>query len=125
MTSTKPADPANLVDQATQSADQMIKSTQRATNSAFDGLVEGVQELRGSAAPMLDQASERAASLAQRSLDAIRNGSQQLRDTARNTRAGTVHYVRHEPVKAMLIAAATGAALMALVTLASRSRSSD
>jgi ElaB/YqjD/DUF883 family membrane-anchored ribosome-binding protein len=124
MNSNQPSDSANLVDQAAQSADQMIKSTQRSANGAFDGLVDGVQELRGNAAPMLDHATERAASLAQRSLDAIRNSSQQLRDSARNTRAGTVHYVRHEPVKAMLIAAATGAALMALVTLATRSRSS-
>jgi ElaB/YqjD/DUF883 family membrane-anchored ribosome-binding protein len=33
-----------------------------------------------------------------------------------------VQYVRAEPVKAVLIAAATGAALMALVGLMSRSR---
>jgi hypothetical protein len=33
-----------------------------------------------------------------------------------------VAYIRDEPVKAMLIAAATGAALMALINLVSRSR---
>jgi hypothetical protein len=36
-----------------------------------------------------------------------------------------VGYIKDEPVKAMLIAAATGAALMALVGLVSRSRSAD
>jgi ElaB/YqjD/DUF883 family membrane-anchored ribosome-binding protein len=29
----------------------------------------------------------------------------------------TVNYIKHEPVKSMLIAAATGAALMALISL--------
>jgi ElaB/YqjD/DUF883 family membrane-anchored ribosome-binding protein len=34
----------------------------------------------------------------------------------------TVAYVKDEPIKAMLIAAATGALLMGLITLISRSR---
>lgn len=34
----------------------------------------------------------------------------------------TVNYIREEPVKAVLMAAATGAALMALVSLVARSR---
>jgi ElaB/YqjD/DUF883 family membrane-anchored ribosome-binding protein len=37
----------------------------------------------------------------------------------------TVNYIKDEPLKAMLIAAATGAALMALMALLNRSRQSD
>ena len=37
----------------------------------------------------------------------------------------TVNYIKEEPVKSILVAAATGAALMALVSMMSRSRSCD
>ena len=84
---------SSLVDQAAQSADHAIKSTQRVANDALDSLA-----------------------------DSVRETSQQLRDKAQHASATTVNYVKHEPVKAILIAAATGAALMALVSLISHSR---
>nr|MDP2190402.1 hypothetical protein [Rhodoferax sp.] len=59
---------------------------------------------------------------AQRGVDSVRETSQQLRDKAQQASATTVNYVKHEPVKAILIAAATGAALMALISLISHSR---
>jgi hypothetical protein len=46
-----------------------------------------------------------------------------LRVKAGHASDNTVHYIQHEPVKAVLLAAVTGAALMALVSLISRSRS--
>lgn len=55
-------------------------------------------------------------------LDSVRDTSRQLRDTARQASDSTVDYIRDDPVKAILIAAATGAALMALVSLVSHSR---
>ena len=84
---------SSLVDQAAQSADHAIKSTQRVANDALDSLA-----------------------------DSVRETSQQLRDKAQHASATTVNYVKHEPVKAILIAAATGAALMALISLLSHSR---
>jgi len=74
------------------------------------------------AKPLIDRAAAQADALAQRGLEAVRDGSQRLRDGARHASEGTVHYIQAEPLKAVLIAAATGAALMALVSLASRSR---
>lgn len=79
----------SLADQAVQSADHAIKSTQRVANDA---------------------------------LDSVRDTSRQLRDKAYQASDRTVDYIRDEPVKAILIAAATGAALMALVNLVSQSR---
>jgi ElaB/YqjD/DUF883 family membrane-anchored ribosome-binding protein len=106
----------NLADQAAHSADQAIRSTQRVANQALDGLAGSVQDLRQQAAPLLNRATEQASVLAQRGVDAVRQGSRQVRDQALRASDGTLHYVREEPVKAMLIAAATGAALMALVS---------
>jgi len=106
----------NLADQAALSADQAIRSTQRAANQALDGLAGSVQDLRQQAAPLLDRATEQAGVLARRGADAVREGSRHVRDQALRASDGTLHYVREEPVKSMLIAAAIGAALMALLS---------
>ncbi|MBE0474371.1 hypothetical protein [Rhodoferax sp.] len=78
---------------------------------------------------LVDQASHAADQVAKSTQQLAHNVSQGVRDSAHQLRvkagyAGddAVHYIRHEPVKAMLIAAATGAALMALVSLFSHSR---
>lgn len=111
-----------LVDQAADSADHAIKSTQRVANATLDRMAGTVQDLRHQAAPLLNRVSAQASELAQRGVDAVRDTSQQLRDKAVRASDGTVNYIRDEPVKAMLIAAATGAALMALIGLMSRKR---
>lgn len=117
----RPSDSSNLlVDHAAQAADSAIKSTQRLANDTLDSLAGSVQDVRRETAPLLNRATEQASALAQRSVDALRDGSQSLRDTATRASDNTVMYIKEEPVKAMLIAAATGAALMALVGMLSR-----
>jgi ElaB/YqjD/DUF883 family membrane-anchored ribosome-binding protein len=71
-------------------------------------------------APLLQQASESASRLAQRGLEALHDRSQSLRDSARNVRESTSSYVQNEPLKALLIAGAAGAAVMGLISLLSR-----
>lgn len=118
-----PSEQSNrIADQAAMSADHAIRSTQRVANEALDSLAGSVQDMRHQAAPLLNRATEQVNSLAQRGVDAVRGGSQQLRDQARHASDSTVGYIKDEPVKAVLIAAATGAVLMALVSLMSRSR---
>lgn len=70
-----------------------------------------------------DQVAKTSQQLANNALEGVRNTSHQLRVKAEHASDNTVRYVQHEPVKAMLMAAATGAALMALVSLISRARS--
>lgn len=106
-----------VADKAATSADSAIRSTQRVTNDAFDNLSGGVQNLRQQAAPALERVDD----LAQRGVNSIRESAQQLRERAMRASDTTVDYIKDEPVKAMLIAAATGAALMALLGLLTRS----
>ena len=106
-----PATAAERADQAARSADDAIRSTQRAAHEALNGLSAKANEVR-----------EHAESLARRGMDVVRDSSTQLRERAAKASDTTVGYIKDEPVKAMLIAAATGAALMALVGLMSRSR---
>ena len=82
-------------------------------------------KLADAAAPLMDSASEQATELVQRVVEAVRESSQQLQDKAARASDVTVKYVRDEPVKSLLIAAAAGATLMALVSLMLRSRNRD
>ena len=111
-----------LVDQAALAADGAIRSTQHLANSALDSLAGAVQEVRHDVTPLFDRASEQASALAQRGVNAVRDSSLRLRDGAVQAKDGAVLYIKDEPLKSMLIAAAAGAALMALVGLLSRSR---
>ena len=113
---------SNLADQAAQSAENAIKSTQRAANGALDSLSSTVQDVRDQAAPAYNRIKIQTEELAQRGMEALRDSSRQVRETAAKASDQTVNYIKDEPLKSVLIAAATGAALMALVSLVSRSR---
>ena len=122
MFSSKPAEQSNhYADEVAHSAEEAVKATQRLASEALDSLSDSVQNLRQQAAPLLHRAGDEAHTLKQRGLDAMRDSSRQLREQARHASDNTVSYIRHEPVKSILIAAATGAALMALVGLVTRS----
>lgn len=69
-----------------------------------------------------EQAIQTTQQVASHAMDSVRDTSHYLRVKAEHASENTVNYIKHEPVKSMLIAAATGAALMALVSLISHSR---
>ena len=121
-TSYKPLgqDAGKVADQAADTAQSAIRSTQNVANSAFDRLSDKVDTARDQAVPLINRLSTQAQDVARKSADAVRETSAQLRDRASRAQEQTVGYIKDEPVKAMLIAAATGAALMALVSLATR-----
>jgi ElaB/YqjD/DUF883 family membrane-anchored ribosome-binding protein len=94
-------------------------------NQMFDNkTLEHAGDLASQAAQSADHAIKTSQRAVNDALSTVRDASGQLRDLAQHTSDGTARYVRNEPVKAMLIAAATGAALMALVSLVSHSRKS-
>lgn len=89
----------SLADQAIHQADVALDNTNTMASQALDSISKAV-----------DSGMER-----------VRETSHQVRDSATRASEGTVNYIRHDPVKSVLIAAATGAALMALVSLLTRS----
>jgi ElaB/YqjD/DUF883 family membrane-anchored ribosome-binding protein len=66
----------------------------------------------------LADASERV----RRGVDSVRARARRLTAGARSASQGASNYVRNEPIKALLIAFAVGAAVSALVGLMNRSR---
>ncbi|WP_114968617.1 hypothetical protein [Rhodoferax ferrireducens] len=71
---------------------------------------------------LADRAADQVNALAQRGVDGVLDASHLIRDRALRASDSTVGYIKDEPVKAMLIAAVAGAALMAIVSLLGRSR---
>ena len=112
----------NAIDQAAGTAQGVVRSTQRTAENALDSVASKVEEVRGQAAPLLSKVSSQAEAAARRGIDAVRDTSQQLRDKAAQASDITVAYVKDEPMKALLIAAATGALLMGLISMMARSR---
>jgi hypothetical protein len=86
-------------DKVIESAETAYANTQHAASEALNGISHAV-----------DQGWVRA-----------HDAGVHLRDAARHGSQGASSAIRHDPVKSVLIAAATGAALMALVSLLTRS----
>jgi ElaB/YqjD/DUF883 family membrane-anchored ribosome-binding protein len=122
MMSSTPATANRLADQAAQGADDTIRATQRVANEALDRLSDKVHETHDKAAPKIVQLAEQAETLVRRGSEVLRESSQQVREKAAVASDRTIAYIKDEPVKAVLIAAAAGAAVVVLANLLSRSR---
>lgn len=119
MINTKPLVQAadDFTSQAAQTVNDGLRSTQQAASKALNTLSDTVSNARERAAPAISKVAGQVESLARRSIDAARDSSRQLRDTATRASDTTIGYVKDEPVKSILVAAATGAALMVLFRL--------
>lgn len=109
-------------DDAADLADNAIRSSQRFANQALDQIADRVDTVRERANAAISSTQ----ALTKRGIDAVRDGSQQLRQQALRATDSTAAYVKEEPFKSILIAAAVGAGLMALIGLmVSRSSSRE
>lgn len=111
---------ANLADAAKQATDEVIRASQRVAHNAGNHIAETIDDARTQADRALDRITIEGERLVRRGVDAVKDRSQQLREQAQRASDTTVGYVKDEPLKALLIAAAVGAALMALITIGSR-----
>ena len=123
MSNFKPQDSVGqLADQAGKSADHALQVTQHALQQAANGIAHGAHGAIDSMSDTAKHGAQQISEFAQRGTDSVIQASQAVANQATRASKVAVHYIQDEPVKSMLIAAAVGASLMALVTLASRSR---
>jgi ElaB/YqjD/DUF883 family membrane-anchored ribosome-binding protein len=66
------------------------------------------------------QAADHVNALAHAGLDSMRDASRRMLNGAQHASESTTRYIKEEPLKSILIAAATGAALMALLNVMCR-----
>lgn len=101
----------SVIDRAAQRSDAAIQAGADAAHQALAGISETARRLQADASQ-----------LSQRGMEALRDSSRQVRESAQRAGERTVVYIQDQPVKSVLIAAAAGAALMAVASLFSRSR---
>lgn len=114
-----------FTDRATAQADEALAATRRAANGALDKLQQGVEQLRDDTPGALRRAAAQVDELTRRGLERARLASEDLRHTVSRTGDRSIGFIQAQPVKSVLIAAAAGAALAALVGALARDRRSD
>ena len=114
----------DLADQAASKADLALRSSRRVANDALDSLESSVDSLRETVPAAFSRAAAQVEEITRRGLDRAKEASMGVRDQMVKAGDRTVGYIKDEPVKSVLIAAATGAAVALLVGWAMRSRSS-
>ena len=123
LTTTLPHAAGQGIESLAQRADSAIESTRSAANGALDSLQSGVSTLRDTAPSALARAAAQVDDLTRRGIEGARAASSQVRHQLAAVNDRTCGYVRDEPMKSVLIAAATGAAAAALIGWLVRSRS--
>ena len=92
-----------------------LKAAERDAHAAIDSAVDGLATAYGQTKPLLSRVSQRARDAASDGYDAAREQAAVLRERGQKAVDSTRGYVKDEPIKSLLIAAAVGAAVIALV----------
>ena len=108
---------SSMIDTAAQSADDAIRGSQRLANQALDQLAGKVESARSAAGPAVQGLASDAAQMVQRGTNSLQQHSEQWREQALQARDSTRSYIQNDPLKAVLLAAAAGAALLWLGSL--------
>jgi ElaB/YqjD/DUF883 family membrane-anchored ribosome-binding protein len=105
-------------------ADRAIESGREAGARAVEAAHEGVSTLREKIPSVLGEKAAEVERLARAGIERARASCSRAREHVDAAGQRTVAYVREEPVKAVLIAAASGAVLAGAISLLTRSRRS-
>lgn len=114
----KVADTArNVTEGALDGAQHAVKATREAAESTMSKAEESVKEWREGVDPVISDLAAKAQALAEKSINYCAHTGTRLREQMEDYTDATTRYVRDQPGKSVLIAAAAGAAF-ALVTMA-------
>ena len=111
-----PENAAARIDHAADKMDALLSDSQRAADSAISSLRSKVGDFKASARDTLGKAADVAVDLKREGLDRADHLRTETVRRARRMGDSTVDYIRHEPVKSMLIAGAIGAGLALLLS---------
>ena len=117
--------PSDYVKDAAHSAEMAVDHIDRATQEAHNNLADSAHQAINGAKPIVERWAKDAESMARRGIASASETSRHLRERAAQASDSTVNYIKDEPVKAMLMAAAAGAAIVTLIGLFSRSSRRD
>ncbi len=124
MNTTSAKTPSQLADDARQTANDAIDSTRAYAQNAVNAAGEKVRDMKRDFEPSVEQLAARVQQAVQRGLDAASSTSARAQRNIEKAADVTGRYISDQPVRSVLVAAAAGAAITALIVLASR-RSDD
>ncbi len=105
---------------AAEQADAAIASTREASNAALDALQKKADHLATVAPGTLRRVADQVDELTRRGMEMAKNATDSARAQALQANDRALGYVRQEPAKAVLIAAAVGAGLAMLIGMLAR-----
>jgi hypothetical protein len=103
-------------------SNDLAKQGQVFAEKTADTVNGGIRNARQTATKIRETAADQAQTLLGRGIDSAKAIAQQVRDGAMQASESLVTYAKENPVKAFLIAAASGAFLLTLFNALSRSR---
>jgi ElaB/YqjD/DUF883 family membrane-anchored ribosome-binding protein len=107
-----------LADKATNKVQGGIQDAKRTVNRAADQLSRTAEDIGSESKPWIKKAAQQTNAFAQ----SVGDATQRVRDTASQASDSVTAYAKENPVKAILIAAASGMVLATLFNMVSRSR---
>jgi ElaB/YqjD/DUF883 family membrane-anchored ribosome-binding protein len=106
----------------TASSQPLSQTVSSSIDQMANGAEHAVQNLRDRVSPTASRLASQAEDLAHRGVHAVRERTDQLRERASYAGDVSTQFVKDQPVKAVLIAAAAGALIVALLSLGRSSR---
>jgi ElaB/YqjD/DUF883 family membrane-anchored ribosome-binding protein len=100
------------IDTVSRRAHEGVDAGRKLANRTADQLDGVTDDVASSANTTLARASE----MARQSMDWMRDSSDRVRNEVSRAQDRTVGYIREEPVRSVLVAAATGAVVYALIS---------
>ncbi|MDH5856265.1 hypothetical protein [Lampropedia aestuarii] len=103
-------------------AEEAIDKTRKAVDSGLDKVERTVRDLNGHADPKIDEIAHKALDVATQCINVIADSSERTCQRLSDLSQATNRYVVEKPGKSLMIAAATGAVLTALLLGGRRNR---
>lgn len=116
--------PSQLADDLRGTAQDAVDATRAYAQNAVDAAGQKVRNLRGDVEPAVEQIASRVQQAVQRGLEAASRTGTRAQQRFGEAADVTTRYISDQPVRSVVLAAAAGAAITALIVLASR-RSHD
>jgi ElaB/YqjD/DUF883 family membrane-anchored ribosome-binding protein len=122
MNASSPKTAAELADELRHSASDAVESTRAYAQNAVNAAGEKVRDLRRDTEPAMEQLAARVQQAVQRGLESASRTSARAQHQFGQAADRTGQYIADQPVRAILLAALAGAAVTALLVLATRSQ---
>jgi ElaB/YqjD/DUF883 family membrane-anchored ribosome-binding protein len=112
----------DFADKAADKVQSGLRDAEAAASVAGEKLSRKVESARSQAAPSIKKAADQAQGIFKQGMDIAGTAKRQVRDTAMQASDSLVAFTKENPLKTIVIAAASGALLLALFSTLARSR---